>query len=62
MTNDEVVILEIIERYGHTLDLKKSPYLITEIVRIYGPRLGGGIAAECAPPGGPPKAFGEENT
>lgn len=52
--SDDKVIKEIIGRYGTTLDLKKSPYLIAEIVRQYGPRFQGGKSAECQPPGGPP--------
>lgn len=54
MTKDEKVIKEIIARYGATIDLKKSPFLIVEILRQFGPRVGG-PAQDCAPPGGPPK-------
>ena len=53
-TKDDKLVLEIIERYGETIDLKRSPYLIVEIIRQYGPKFNGGIAAECLPPGGPP--------
>jgi hypothetical protein len=54
---DEKVIKEIITRYGENLNLKKNPYIILEILRQYGPRIGGGIGADCAPPGGPPRNF-----
>lgn len=55
VSKDAKVIKEIIKRYGSTIDLKTSPYLIAEIIRQYGPKLGkGGIAADCLPPGGPP--------
>ncbi len=56
-SKDDKLVMEIIERYGATIDLKESPYLIVEIIRQYGSRLGGGVAAECLPPGGPPKIF-----
>ena len=51
---DDKVVREIIARYGTTIDLKSSPYLIVEIIRQYGPRVDGGVAASCLPPGGPP--------
>ncbi len=54
MTKDEKVVKEIMARYGDTLDLKKSPYVIVEIIRHFGQQLGG-VRAACAPPGGPPK-------
>lgn len=51
----ENIINEIIKRYGETIDLKKSPYLIIEIIQQFQGKLNdNGIAAECAPPGGPP--------
>ncbi|HET9640537.1 MAG TPA: hypothetical protein VFP12_15160 [Allosphingosinicella sp.] len=53
-TKEDKLVLEIIERYGETIDLRRTPFLIVEIIRQYGPKLGGGIAAECLPPGGPP--------
>jgi len=56
-SKDDKLVTEIIERYGATIDLKESPYLIVEIIRQYGPRLSDGVAAECLPPGGPPKVF-----
>ncbi|CAN7576813.1 hypothetical protein LJR251_004102 [Rhizobium rhizogenes] len=56
-SKDDKLVMEIIERYGATIDLKDSPYLIVEIIRQYGPRFGGGVAAECLPPGGAPKIF-----
>lgn len=52
---DDRLIKDIIKRYGDTIDLKGSPYLIVEILRQYGPRIDGGLAATCAPPGGTPK-------
>ena len=52
----EKAIDEIIKRYGETIDLKKSPYLIIEIIQQFQGLLNnGGNAAECLPPGGPPK-------
>jgi hypothetical protein len=54
VTKDEKIVKEVIARYGATIDLKKSPYLIVEILRQFGPRVGGPVA-DCAPPGGPPK-------
>jgi len=50
----EKAIDEIIKRYGNTIDLKKSPYLIVEIVQQFQELLGEGRVAACAPPGGPP--------
>jgi hypothetical protein len=32
---EEKAILEIIEKYGEIINLKKSPYLIAEIIREY---------------------------
>ena len=52
---DDKIIKDIIKRYGGTLDLTRQPYLIVEIIRQYGPRIDGGFAASCQPPGGPPK-------
>jgi hypothetical protein len=55
---EDKLIKEIIKRYGETLDLKSSPYLIVEIIRNYGPLIDDGVvAASCLPPGGPPKLF-----
>jgi hypothetical protein len=55
---EDKLIKEIIKRYGETLDLKSSPYLIMEIIRTYGPLIDDGVvAASCLPPGGPPKLF-----
>jgi hypothetical protein len=55
---DAQVVKEIIQRYGSTIDLKESPYLVLEIIRQYASRIDvGGPATECLPPGGPPKAF-----
>lgn len=52
---DDKIIKDIIKRYGGTLDLTRQPYLIVEIIRQYGPKIDGGFAAQCQPPGGPPK-------
>lgn len=52
---DDKIIKDIIKRYGGTLDLKRQPYLIVEIIRQYGPKIDGGFAAVCQPPGGPPQ-------
>ena len=57
MTKDEKVIKEIIARYGGTLDLRKTPYVVVEIIRQYASRLGGGLQLDCAPPGGPPRVL-----
>jgi hypothetical protein len=54
MTEEEKVIKEVIERYGEEINIKKTPYVIVEIIRTFAGRLGG-VVAECAPPGGPPK-------
>ncbi len=35
--NEEKAIIEIVRKYGDTLNLKKSPYLIAEIIRQYAP-------------------------
>lgn len=55
MSEEEKVISEIIERYGEEINLRRSPYIIVEIIRTYHGRLGPGLGAECLPPGGPPK-------
>jgi hypothetical protein len=54
MTEEEKVIKEIIERYGEEINMKKTPYIIVEIIRNFGGRLVGRVVADCAPPGGPP--------
>jgi hypothetical protein len=54
VSKNEKVVKDIIARYGETLNLKKSPYIMVEIIRQYGPRLGG-VRMACLPPGGPPK-------
>ena len=46
---------EIIKRYGDLVDLRRSPYLIIEIIKQYGPLVGASPVAVCLPPGGPPK-------
>ena len=56
-SKDDKVVKDIVKRYGNAIDLKSSPYVIVEIIRQYGPKLGGGIAASCQPPGGPPKVL-----
>jgi hypothetical protein len=52
------IVREIVERYGDTLDLRSSPYLIVEIIQQYGPQIAGNPAAECQPPAGPPPRGG----
>jgi hypothetical protein len=44
--SDAEIIAEVIARYGETIDLRKTPHLIIEILRTHG----GGIAA--VPEGG----------
>jgi hypothetical protein len=57
----EKAIDEIINRYGEIIDLKKSPYLIIEIIQQFQGRLkNGGNAADCLPPGGPPPKRGDD--
>ena len=59
MTKQEKVIKEVIARYGETINLKKTPYVLIEIIRQYG-GVGGGVrSADCAPPGGPPDIYDE---
>ncbi len=55
--NNNRIVKDIIKRYGETIDLGSSPYLIVEILRQYGPKIDGGAVATCQPPGGPPKLF-----
>ena len=56
MKKEEAAIKEIIKKFGDTIDLKKSPFVIAEIVREFSDVLGKGTkSAACAPPGGPPK-------
>jgi hypothetical protein len=52
--NETKIVKEIIRRYGKTIDLNSTPYLIIEIIRQYSPRLSGSPVADCQPPGGPP--------
>ena len=59
MTKQEKVIKDVIARYGETINLKKTPYVLIEILRQYGGVVGGGRAADCAPPGGPPDILDE---
>ena len=59
MTKQEKNIKEVIARYGENINLKKTPYVLIEILRLYGGVEGGGRAADCAPPGGPPDIFNE---
>lgn len=59
MKKQEKVIKEVIKRYGETINLKKTPYVLIEILQQYGGVEGGGIRADCAPPGGPPDIFNE---
>jgi hypothetical protein len=54
MTGDELIVREIIDRYGEMIDIRANPHLIIEIIGQYAGRLGGGTIADCQPPGGPP--------
>jgi hypothetical protein len=58
MTKQEKLIQEVIARYGETINLKKTPYVLIEIIGRYG-GAGGRIRADCAPPGGPPDIYDE---
>ena len=54
--DQERAIRDIIKKYGETINLRKSPYLIAEIVRNYSHIFGstnGPLAGE-PPPGTPP--------
>jgi hypothetical protein len=53
--HEDKIVKDIIKRYGQALDLKATPYVILEIIRQFGPKVDGGVAASCLPPGGPPK-------
>ena len=35
MSKDEKIVKEIVKRYGETLDLRGSPYVIVEIIRQF---------------------------
>lgn len=59
MKKEEKVITDVIGRFGHTIDLKKTPHVIIEIIRQFGPVLGTVKGMDCQPPGGPPKAGSE---
>jgi hypothetical protein len=50
MQSDAEIIRKIINRYGHIIDLKKSPQTIIDIIRIFAEDDGG------LPPGGVPPA------
>ena len=49
---EDKLIKEIIKRYGETLDLKSSPYLIVEIIRNFSPLLDDGVVARGVPAAG----------
>lgn len=57
MKQDDRIVRDVIERYGDTIELRETPYVIIEILRQFGPEIGSSPAADCLPPGGPPKAF-----
>lgn len=59
MTKEDKIVKQIAQRYGDSIDLKKTPQVMIEIIRQFGPSLTGGIQAACAPPGGPPKKLSE---
>jgi hypothetical protein len=54
---DEILVKDIIKRYGDTIDLKKNPHLIIEILRTHGkgfaevPDGGVSVAGVGSPPG-----------
>ena len=49
MKEQEKAIKDIIKKYGDTIDLKKSPYLIAEIIRSYGHFFGNVAGGESGP-------------
>ena len=49
MKQQEKAIKDIISKYGETIDLKKSPYLIAEIIRSYGSIFDPNIVAQSGP-------------
>jgi hypothetical protein len=49
MKQQEKAIKDIIKKYGETINLKKSPYLIAEIIRNYGSIFDPGIVAQSGP-------------
>jgi hypothetical protein len=59
MKKQEQAIKDIVKKYGETINLKTSPYLIGEIIRnyahVFSPNLAPGNADDSAPePGTPP--------
>jgi hypothetical protein len=54
MKKEEKIIKDIISKYGSKIDLNKTPYVIIEIIRQFGPGLPPGSRMACQPPGGPP--------
>jgi len=56
---EERIIKDIMKKYGNKIDLKKSPYLIVEIIRNYGQYFGSWAGTDCESrplPGGVPPA------
>ena len=57
MKNEERIIKQVIKRYGAVIDLKKSPFVVIEILREHG-RLfdepNGGLPPGGTPPPPPP--------
>lgn len=49
MKAQEKAIKDIIKKYGETINLKKSPYLIAEIIRSYGSVFDPNIIAQSGP-------------
>jgi hypothetical protein len=49
MKAQEKAIKDIIKKYGETINLKKSPYLIAEIIRNYGSVFDINILAQSGP-------------
>ncbi len=49
MKQQEKAIKEIIQKYGETINLKSSPYLIAEIIRNYGSFFGNVAEGDSGP-------------
>jgi len=50
--SEDKIVRDVIKKYGQTIDLKESPYVLIEILRVYGSLFqdeDGGL-----PPGGAP--------
>jgi len=67
----EKIVRDVVKKYGYIIDLKKSPFLIIEILRRFGPIFddpdGGVLPGGVPPPPSPPppsivgiEGYGEE--